>query len=129
MCHLVFKGVVLCCPSGSVCLYLSSVPLASLQGILDGRHGSLDGSVLEGHGRLHHQDAAAAQRMIHAVFRPQHTHTHTHTHTPSPSLPSPRPCQRDAETGRTLQMSVDGIRKEKQNQTNPIILQFHDLLW
>lgn len=51
-------------------------PLTGVQRLLDGCHGSLDVSVLKGHGRLHHQDAAVSQSVVHAVSPPAHSSSH-----------------------------------------------------
>lgn len=51
-------------------------PLTGVQRLLDGCHGSLDVSVLKGHGRLHHQDAAVSQSVVHAVPPPAHSSSH-----------------------------------------------------
>lgn len=56
-------------------VYSRISPLTCLQRLLDGCHGSLDVSLFKGHGRLHHQDAAVTQRVVHAVLPPTHRHT------------------------------------------------------
>lgn len=45
-------------------------PLTCGQRLLHGRHGGLDVSVLKGHGCLHDEDAAVAQRMVHTLLPP-----------------------------------------------------------
>lgn len=53
-------------------------PLTGVQRLLDGCHGSLDVSVLKGHGSLHHQDAAVSQSMVHAVPPPVYSSSSSH---------------------------------------------------